>query len=54
MKSNILKLGFLLVGTAGLILLAPRKTKQMRECSLVRNALDRQKAKLEPGKINFC
>ena len=54
MKTNIIKFGFLLVGTAGLIILAPKKVQLLKNCSIIQDILSRTKTKIEPEKINFC
>ena len=60
MKSSAIKIGFLLAGSAGLILLSPKSRDYIKNITKTINdnvnniKCDLIKSKMEPEKINFC
>jgi len=52
MKANIVKIGLVLLGTFGLLLIAPKKKDTIK--NLKDMATSFYKKKIEPEKINFC
>ena len=60
MKSNAIKIGLLLAGSAGLILLSPKSRDYIRNMTKNINdnvnniKCDILKSKIQPEKINFC
>jgi hypothetical protein len=55
MKSNFIKLGILLLGTATLALISPKAISTIKKHESDKNHdNDKYKAKIEPEKINFC
>ncbi len=55
MKSNFIKLGILLLGTATLALISPRAINTIKKYDSDKNKdYDKYKARIEPEKINFC
>ena len=55
MKSYIIKLGILLLGTATIALISPKAISTLKKYESDKNHdNDRYKSKIEPEKINFC
>ncbi|GEM_PF-6324121 len=53
MKNNILRIGLLALGTAGLLLLAPKK-KGISETNKSKIKIIKGGTKFEPEKATFC